>query len=76
MVNLIIIAAFIISAIAVMVIIALWMKSRQHKDKAGTIPIFNCSITGKAKEADTTNSVDVYDCVEVDEKDAKTIPKD
>jgi flagellar basal body-associated protein FliL len=73
---LITIAAFVISAIAVIVIIALWIKSRQHKEKDETNTIFNCSITDKGKDPNTTNSVDVYDCVEADEKDAKTSPKD
>ncbi len=79
--NSIVVAAIIV--VAIIAILALfapgirrWIKGKRHRGKGEKIPLFNCSITSKGDDDNMPNSVDVYDCVEADEKDAKTSPKD
>jgi hypothetical protein len=68
MVNLIIIAAIIIGAVAVTVIFAprikRWIKGRMLKENDEAIPLFNCSIASRGNGSGTPNSEDIYDCVE------------
>ena len=68
MVNLIIIAAIIIGAVAITVIFAprikRWIKGRMLKENDEAIPLFNCSIASRGDESGAPNSGDIYDCVE------------
>jgi hypothetical protein len=79
MVNLIIIAAIIIGAVAVTVIFAphikRWIKGRMLKENDEAIPLFNCSIASRGDGSGTPNSGDIYDCVETNEEIEETGPK-
>jgi gas vesicle protein len=76
MANLILIAA-IIGAAAIILILAprikRWIRGRMLKEKDEAIPLFNCSIASKGNESGTSNSGDIYDCVET--KGEETEPK-
>jgi hypothetical protein len=79
MVNLIIIAAIIIGAVAIAVIFASlikrWIKDRVLKENDETIPLFNCSIASRGIGSGAPNSGDIYDCVENKGKIEETGPK-
>jgi hypothetical protein len=68
MVSLIIIAVIIIGAVALVLIlvprIKRWIKGRMLKENDETIPLYNCSIASRGNESGTSNSGDIYDCVE------------
>lgn len=68
MVNLTIIAAIIIGAVATTVVllprIKRWIKGRMLEETDEAIPLFNCSIASKGDDSGTPNSGDIYDCVE------------
>jgi hypothetical protein len=64
MAKLIIIAAIIIGTVTIIVL----LKSIMLKEKDEAIPLFNCSIGNKKIGSSTSNSGDVYDCVETNGK--------
>ena len=79
MVNLIVIAAIIIGAVAIIVIFAprikRWIKARMFKENDEAIPLFNCSIASRGNGSGAPNSGDIYDCVETKGKIDETGPK-
>jgi hypothetical protein len=68
MLNLTIIAAIIIGAVAIVLILAprikRWIKGRMLKENDEAIPLFDCSIASRGDESGVPNSGDIYDCVE------------
>ena len=80
MVNLIVVAAIIIGAVAIIVIFAprikRWIKARMFEENDEAIPLFNCSIASRRNGSGTPNSGDIYDCVETNGKIEETEPKD
>lgn len=74
MVSLIIIAV-IIGAMALVLILAphirRWIKGRMLKENDETIPLYNCSIASRGNESGTSNSEDVYDCVEANKEETE-----
>ncbi len=74
MINLIIIAFILMGAIALLAFAAprikRWIKDRQRQEDGKKTQLFNCSITSRGGDPGSSNSADIYDCVE-EPKDAE-----
>ena len=68
MINLIIMALIFIGAIAILAFAAprikRWIKDRQRQENGKKTQLFNCSMTSRGGEPGSSNSADIYDCVE------------